>query len=195
LAPKSINEPTASVVEELDADIIGGILLDCSEEDANTTIALATANLPQEQKTVYKRVLLDIWHGMNRIKISLRHALRPEFCRALRDAFFIIDEDDKNKVKEYLAKKGKDFDETCKFNWAWIAKRVKRFVPPPLDLVRRLTEVFLNYGPLVDNETNRQLFTKSNYEEAGKLLKHAALGCFSDPSGWYFSLLLSQAPL
>lgn len=52
------------------------------------------------------RVLVDIWHVMNRIKVPRRHGAVANFCRDLRDAIFIRDPNDEKSIKAYLEANG-----------------------------------------------------------------------------------------
>lgn len=76
---------------------------------------------------------------------------------------------------------GESYDDKMAFKFRYIAKRVKRRVPPPRDLVGRLMLVFKHFGNALDESTNKPLFSKDAYAEAKNLLRHAALGCLSDP--------------
>lgn len=68
-------------------------------------------------------------------------------------------------------------------NWDWIAKRIKRYVPEPANLLERVKMVFVLYSLNKDAKTGEPLFNSRAFAEAIKLLKHIALGCFSDPPG------------
>ena len=49
------------------------------------------------------QVLGDIFHLMHQFPISMRHGLCRPFARALRDAFFIPDAEDKEAIETFLA--------------------------------------------------------------------------------------------
>lgn len=59
------------------------------------------------EKHVYPtRVLKDIFHLMDMIKIPKRHGLSKKFSRVLRDAIFVYEQNDKQTVEDYF--KGKN---------------------------------------------------------------------------------------
>jgi hypothetical protein len=66
------------------------------------------------------RIIMDIWHAMARIKIAKEHGCRRPFARALRDAIFIPDEEDKLRVSSYLASIGSSWDDVLQFNAWWL---------------------------------------------------------------------------
>jgi hypothetical protein len=78
---------------------------------------------------------------------------------------------------------GLSLNEFEKTNWRWVSVRMKRFVPAPVVLIKRLMLVFLKYSVMADSATGKPLFGKRSFHEAQLLLRHAALGCLSDPYG------------
>lgn len=49
-----------------------------------------------------KKVLLDVWHFMERYPVSKRHYMYSLFAGSLRDAIFICSEEDLMAVKSVL---------------------------------------------------------------------------------------------
>ncbi|KAG6886800.1 hypothetical protein C0992_002307 [Termitomyces sp. T32_za158] len=85
----------------------------------------------------------DIWHLMNQFPISMQHGLRRPYARALRDAFFQYDPEDKAAVKLFLAEKGVSWESMVSYHSRWLFQRVKRFVPPPEELFPRVSQVVM----------------------------------------------------
>lgn len=133
--------------------------------------------------TTFTRVLQDIWHVMHRLKLPVNHGARIGFSRAMRDAIFIMDQEDVRKVTHHLRKDGHNFEDFYASNPTWILARVRRHVPSPDRLVQRLGHVFCSFGPMRDATTGQPLFRKADYQISISILKHAAKGCFSDPPG------------
>ena len=129
------------------------------------------------------RVLLDPFHFMRRLDLPKRHSSQGEFCRALRDAMFILDDYDKRNVARYLQTQNKTFEEMVNSNWKWVAKRVRRYIPSPLTLMSRFMEVIRIFAHQRDSESNLPLFSGKTFKSAESMLEHIASGCLSDPPG------------
>jgi len=103
---------------------------------------------------------------MNMFKIVVHHGLRRVFCRALRDAIFLKDIDDVAKVSDFILNdKGKrfaSFEDAVLYAPEWVFRRVRRYVPPPDQLLPRVAEVFKTYGPLKDSKTGEPLFNQAS---------------------------------
>ena len=63
---------------------------------------------------------------MDQIKVPRRHGLANDFSRRLRDALFVVDEDDKKRVEAVLLKQGTTWNEKLIKNPRWLFRRVKR---------------------------------------------------------------------
>ncbi|KAG2219718.1 hypothetical protein INT45_006050, partial [Circinella minor] len=97
---------------------------------------------------------------MDLIKVSRKHGLSKVFSRAFRDALFVVDEDDKNKVKNVLEKQGTTWEKKLSENPDWVLRRVRRtyvnvynyyegVIPPPSILypvVKDLSKHMGHYG-------------------------------------------------
>lgn len=135
------------------------------------------------ETVIRSRVLGDIWHLMHQFKIPVHHGLRRPFARALRDAIFIPDPEDKSAVEKVLASKNVTWNQMVLWKSDWVWRRVKRFVPSPENLCRRVTEVFEVYGPLQDATTNQPLFNDNSWQQAKNILENIRRGYYSDPPG------------
>lgn len=98
------------------------------------------------KKQIPSRVLKDAFHVMDQIKISLRHGIAKNFARRFRDALFIVDQDDKKAVEKHLQKIGTTWDKHLVYDPVYVLDRVKRYIPPPDELLPVLKRLFKKYG-------------------------------------------------
>jgi hypothetical protein len=146
--------------------------------------ALAATLLQSINNPVVRaRVLGDIWHLMDQFKISVHHGLRRPFSRALRDALFLPDPEDKAAVERVLEKRKTTFKQMVLSKPDWVWQRVKRYVPPPEILVARVHIVLQTYGPLKDATTGLPLFNDASWDKARCVVENIRMGFYSDPPG------------
>jgi hypothetical protein len=69
-----------------------------SNHAGNSNIVIDSA----ESSDVPSRVLKDAFRLLDLIKVSLRHGLSKDFMRSFRDALFVVDSEDKQRVEAYL---------------------------------------------------------------------------------------------
>ncbi|CEP09132.1 hypothetical protein, partial, partial [Parasitella parasitica] len=130
------------------------------------------------------RVLKDIFHAMDMLKLPLRHGAHKEFMRNYRDALFIFDEDDKKRVIQVLDQHFKmSFRKMWARNPTWILERVKRVVPPPDVLLPIVEKLFDTFGNLRCSKSGNKLFDKHAWKKAENIKKSIRLGHLSDPVG------------
>jgi hypothetical protein len=136
----------------------------------------------------------DIWHLMDMVKVSSRHGLAREYSMRLRDAIFIVDEDDKRGVLQYLARKRISWEDQLARKPKWILRRVRRVVPPPEELYQSVENVFNSLGPLLCNTTQQPLFDAVAWKSARQVLSAIRAGHVSDPPGvsFYFKMGVDQ---
>ena len=132
---------------------------------------------------VVTRVLKDPWHAFDLIYISKSHALRKLFARAVRDAMFVVNKEDRALVEILLKAQGSSWDEKLKYNPKWLWRRVRRTIPSPDELYKLLSAVIKLYGPLEDSATGQPLFNATAWKSAKNLLKLVQQGYLSDPPG------------
>ena len=89
------------------------------------------------------RVFLDSFHGMQRLqKVLLKsHGAFSVFMSRLRDAIFIVSQDDKKKLFLNLRDKGfseNDLELLEKHNYSYIASKCRRMIPEPVELEARI---------------------------------------------------------
>jgi hypothetical protein len=137
-------------------------------------------------------VQLDIFHAFKRLPVSTDHPASASFHKALKKAFFILNQDDVDAVLPILRSLHDGADSEFNMELAmerrhkWCLKRIRRHVPPPEQLISRLQEVFKSYGNTVD-DFGRKFFSDAAWKEAAQILHHAQMGCLSDcPSKTYY---------
>lgn len=126
--------------------------------------------------------------------MSPRHGLSREYSRRLRDAIFIVDEDDKCRVVQYLSTKGITWEEQLVRKPSWVLRRVKRVVPPPEELYGTVQRLFAAYGNLKCAKTDLPLFDQVAWKMADRVLVAIRAGHISDPPGvsFYFQMGVDQ---
>lgn len=134
---------------------------------------------------IRSRVLKDAFHIFNMFYISVSHGLRIEFARALRDAIFIIDAEDKGRIVAWGQRQNppQDFAWILRRAPAWVLRRCKRIIPPPEQLYPLVLKVFQTYGPLKDATTGLPLFNSAAWAVAKNVLELIRKGFLSDPPG------------
>ena len=69
------------------------------------------------------------------------------------------------------------------FNFGYFSDRVRRLVPKPSVLHRRVKAVFLTFGHLVDPKTRLPLFNQQAWKKATNVLDEIKKGLYSDIPG------------
>ena len=147
---------------------------------------LATIARPMAwDTTIRSRVLKDVFHVFNMLRLSTTHGLRKEFARALRDILFVADKEDRMRIATWATKLNppKTFEQLESSKPNWVRKRCRRIIPPPHDLFPMVEKLFLEYGPLKDASTHLPLFNKQNWKTAKQILELIQQGYVSDPPG------------
>ncbi|KAF8174192.1 hypothetical protein K438DRAFT_1771787 [Mycena galopus ATCC 62051] len=134
---------------------------------------------------IRSRVLKDPFHIFNMFYISVQHGLRIEFARALRDAIFIPDAEDKSRIVAWGQRQNppQSWDELLRKRPAWLLRRCKHIIPPPEQLHGDVAEVFRTFGSLKDANTGLPLFNHAAWAIAKNVLELIAKGYLSDPPG------------
>jgi hypothetical protein len=172
--------------ESLSAELLTSATLS-HEVDAESAIVGDSILGPQptEWTTIRSRVVNDPFHLFNRFYIAAGHGLRIEFARAMRDALFIPDEEDKRRITAWgqSQKPPQTFDYLVQSRPAWVWKHCKRVIPPPEQLYPLVAGVFRIYGPLKDAKTGQPLFNSRAWHVAKNILTLIQGGYVSDPPG------------
>jgi hypothetical protein len=101
------------------------------------------------------QVLKDPWHVFDMIPLSKNHGLLMAFSRAVRDAMFVIDPEDRKLVEDCLKSEGSTWDDKFKYQPKYLWRLVRQTIPPPEELYGLLASVFKIYGPLQDATTGK----------------------------------------
>lgn len=135
--------------------------------------------------TIRSRVLKDVFHVFNMLRLSTIHGLRKEFGRALRDVLFVADKEDRLRIATWAAKlkPPKTFEQLEASQPNWVRKRCRRIIPPPHDLFPMVEKLFFDFGPLKDASTHLPLFNQQNWKIAKQILELIRQGYVSDPPG------------
>ena len=99
----------------------------------------------------------------------------------LRDAIFILNKEDVKAVSQVLDLRGKSFQDVLHENPKWIFKRVRRIVPPPVQLYFAVKEVYDHCADVLDAKTSKPLFDSAAKLQANQNLKLIKEGWVSDP--------------
>lgn len=164
----------------------GPSLENSTHDFESQAIGQAILNNKQTENVSYTRpsgVLKDIWHVFDMISVPRSHGLRLLLARALRDAIFIVNPDDKLLVEERLKREGSSWEEKLKYSPKYLWKLVRHTVPPPDQLYDLVANIFKTYGSLKDSLTGQPLFNASAWKSAKNILKLIEAGYLSDPPG------------
>ncbi|TFY77343.1 hypothetical protein EWM64_g6670 [Hericium alpestre] len=107
MADAGDDSPTGSWYDEIEYDPAIEQVPEMAHSDAASAQCaqqLRSTVKPQEPEVIRLHVLGDIWHLMDQFKIAVHHGLRRPFARALRDAIFIPDPEDKAAIEDVLKK-------------------------------------------------------------------------------------------
>lgn len=130
------------------------------------------------------RVINDIWHVMDRIKIPKNHGIAKKYAKTLSQGIFIVDEADKSAVSKVLSDKGTTWEKMLISNPKWLWRRCKRHVPPPNKLLPVVRDIFLTFGPILCSKTKKPLFNAEAWKKAKLILEDIYMGLVSDPAGY-----------
>jgi hypothetical protein len=120
---------------------------------------------------------------MDMIPYSLNHGMAKEFACRFRDALFVVDPEDRQRVEAYLQRNNNTWERQFAENSKWILRRVKRSIPPAKDLLSIVESLFKTHGNLLDAKTQAPLFDDRAWKKARSVLTAIANGEVSDPPG------------
>ncbi|KAF9041175.1 hypothetical protein BJ165DRAFT_1529921 [Panaeolus papilionaceus] len=116
--------------------------------------------------------------------ILQHHGLRVEFSRALSNAMFIDNKDDKAHIQAWVVTQTPktSFEELLCTSPSWVCRHCKPVISPPNILHPLISKVFHTYGPLKDSVTGTPSFTSENWKTAKNILDLVFCGYLSDSS-------------
>ncbi len=134
-----------------------------------------------------ERVKNDILHIFLRHQrvLSTEHGAYYSYITALRDALFVLNDEDLEECLVVLREKRgmteKQIRDMMTYNFKWFLLRVRRLVPSPPDLVKRYLEVYNTYKDVVCHKSGKKLFgTPAALAQHRATLKHMRRNCLSD---------------
>ncbi|KAI8644449.1 hypothetical protein BD408DRAFT_430617 [Parasitella parasitica] len=128
-------------------------------------------------------VLKDPFHLMDSISISEKHGAHKIFMSRFNDALFVPSIEDKKKVGDALKLQNTTYEIVSKESPVWIAKRVRRIIPRPNDLLPVVEKLFKEFEGTECAKTGLPLFDKACKAQAVKVLNAISRGHVSDPVG------------
>jgi len=158
-------------------------LRDLSEGIKDTGSSLSAP--PAVIEDVFRSVLGDPWHYMDRIRVPVKHAYRKAFFVALSEAFFAWDPRYMEQAREALkiveGKSDAEIDAMTYYNSKFFLRCVPRVVLPPTQLYWRVRNVYLAFGSRLHE--GKPLFNSRAWKKADNVLKEILMGYASDPPG------------
>ncbi|KAG6818718.1 hypothetical protein H0H93_002526, partial [Arthromyces matolae] len=163
-------------------------LKEFEEEAASRDLANQLLENQKQQDwcpNIRSRVLKDPFHVFNQFYISVAHGLRVDFSLALRDAMFIPDYEDKQRIIAWGASQNPPltWEMMLRTRAQWLWRHCKRTIPPPEQLHPLVENVFRTYGPLKDAKSGLPLFNTAAWNVAKNILDLIRKGYLSDPPG------------
>uniref|UniRef100_A0A8H8CGB6 3'-5' exonuclease n=1 Tax=Psilocybe cubensis TaxID=181762 RepID=A0A8H8CGB6_PSICU len=185
------SEPSCSVGDLLSDDLSEGCSTDSVqgfEVDPESVLFCKEylgKDPDQWDYTLHSRVIKDVWHVFHMFYIPATHGLRKQFTRDLRDAIFIPDKDDKDRIDAIGAtwSPPQTYEQLRNSRSEWVRQRCKHHIPSPHIVYEYLAKVFRTYGPLRDPKTKKPLFSVEGWKTAKCILELAIGGYLSDPPG------------
>uniref|UniRef100_A0A8H7Y1A9 3'-5' exonuclease n=1 Tax=Psilocybe cubensis TaxID=181762 RepID=A0A8H7Y1A9_PSICU len=179
------SEPSCSVGDLLSDDLSEGCSTDSVqgfEVDPESVLFCKEylgKDPDQWDYTLHSRVIKDVWHVFHMFYIPATHGLRKQFTRDLRDAIFIPDKDDKDRIDAI----GATWSPPQTYEQLRNSRSEWHHIPSPHIVYEYLAKVFRTYGPLRDPKTKKPLFSVEGWKTAKHILELAIGGYLSDPPG------------
>jgi hypothetical protein len=89
-------------------------------EEGLAVLENSEANSSEWSTQIHSCVLMDVWHAMACIKVPKEHGFHWPFARALCDAIFIPDQNDKLQITNYLNSFGSSWDDALFSHPKWL---------------------------------------------------------------------------
>jgi len=127
----------------------------------------------------------DVWHAMDRMirVIPKGHGATGMFAKSLSFSMLMYNAKDAQAARRVAARKFplQSWAQMLYYEAKWINKRVRRLVPAPDLLRRRIAAVINKYANVIDAKTKQPLFNAAAWAAAKGVLKLAEEGWLSDP--------------
>jgi hypothetical protein len=117
--------------------------------------------------------------------LSKKNSAYKVFARDFSEAIFIRDQTDEHNVREVLTKHGIDWEYAKRAKSAALNRRIRRYIPEPSVLLRRLEALFTAYEDIQCSTKKGRcsFFPDEAKEMVQHLLQTAREGYLSDPPG------------
>ncbi|CAM9585769.1 unnamed protein product, partial [Ectocarpus fasciculatus] len=132
------------------------------------------------------RVKYDIRHWMGNLFLMANtkdSALFKYFCVAISDAVYMIVPSSRDQVHAHLKFLGLSEDEIKRVRRKYWRSKARYVVPPPAELLRRLTDVYDFFCDLVDPSTGRNFFVADHNKRFRHEMTYVVRGDLSDIPG------------
>ena len=97
----------------------------------------------------------------------MHHDYKALFFCSLHVSIIIMNENDVNDMKEVLkSKSGTSWEKKMVFDFQYLAKQVRRKVPPPEILYKCMMAMFNSFKDKTDSQTNMKLFSPNNTKKS-----------------------------
>ncbi|KAF7354259.1 hypothetical protein MVEN_01113900 [Mycena venus] len=135
---------------------------------------------------VATKILDDAFHFMDRLLrlLSKKHSVFKDFAFQFSEAIYIRDKDDEDAVRAVIEKKGGKWSYMIRARADAMNKRIRKFIPQPNILVKRLTCLFNAYKDITcPTATGKKapFFSDEARKMSERLIVTAQLGYLSDP--------------
>ncbi|KAF6759179.1 hypothetical protein DFP72DRAFT_1102402 [Ephemerocybe angulata] len=179
------DEEDLDELSPLAAEPAGGARVVDAGSDAQGRIMSANIKRPSGQtgNILRTRVLKDIFHLFNMLRLPATHGLRKEFTRALRDILFVANLEDRVRIMAWASRQpgAPTFEQLAIRHAHWLWQRCRRYIPLPEVIFPMVEKLFRTYGPLQDMTTHEPLFRPQHWKTAAQILDLIRLGYVSDP--------------
>ena len=186
----NLTEKIRSILEEADTFSKEAFGLNDTEFQFDAAVSdeeePVEGSLDAPNNQVLSRVLGDAFHVMDRVKVPINHCIKPAYFMPLQEAIFVMNPVDVQNIRRCYDLDDKVWRNKVAFDFRFIAKRVRRRIPPPMILSKRLDAVYNLFENAIDFTTNRPLFNDKAKEKVKNILEMTRAGYLSDPHGVSF---------
>jgi len=142
---------------------------------------------PAKIADVFRTVLGDPWHFMDRPKVDVKHDKKKAYFVAFMEAWFAWDPVLLEKIKQTMSSQDgmtdAEIEAEMYYNAEFFIQCIERAVLPPSVLYWRVRAVFCTFGIMKDSKTGKPLFNARAWRKAKGVLKNILQGFASDPPG------------
>ena len=160
---------------------------DSSDGENDKTVRLPRnrrRRLYQYLKEIVKNDIAHVFFRYERV-LSKDHGAYFDFMTAMRDAIFVLNQNDLDECLHVLREKKKMSDkeivQKMTYDFDWFLRRVRRTVPEPPLIEKRYLEAYDKYNGIICSKSGKALFATKDAKKAHRsALKHMRRNCISD---------------